>query len=302
MYGIAAALFWIVVLAAIVIPGIMLMWRGLRVPRQIPKHPSCSNCGYRVLDLPNWTCPECGQDLRRIGITTRALVARHRGSTFGVVTGWTLIMLCITAVGMMIVWAKVIYSSVQAVSSGSVSYSVGMTPMSGAGYTIQFDLSGTSSMGTASLSTNTLDLVLTTDDGASTMLTMDGNTGVMQYTLIGPDASSLEGSATADQAISMLYESAGLDTDGVLEMSEMADLTSYAETALSLPEMVDNSVPSQFFMGSASSSGLWSSSAGVLFQTDYTYVRVTLAIGALVWIVGLVLVIRRRRRLLRVEI
>jgi hypothetical protein len=32
--------------------------------------PSCRACGYAVRGLPSFTCPECGSDLRDVGIDT----------------------------------------------------------------------------------------------------------------------------------------------------------------------------------------------------------------------------------------
>ena len=32
--------------------------------------PSCRACGYAVKGLPSFTCPECGSDLREVGIDT----------------------------------------------------------------------------------------------------------------------------------------------------------------------------------------------------------------------------------------
>ena len=32
--------------------------------------PSCRACGYAVRGLPSFTCPECGRDLREVGIDT----------------------------------------------------------------------------------------------------------------------------------------------------------------------------------------------------------------------------------------
>jgi hypothetical protein len=32
--------------------------------------PSCGACGYPVQGLPSFTCPECGKDLRQVGIIT----------------------------------------------------------------------------------------------------------------------------------------------------------------------------------------------------------------------------------------
>ena len=40
-------------------------WWGPKVAE-----PSCRACGYAVKGLPSFTCPECGSDLREVGIDT----------------------------------------------------------------------------------------------------------------------------------------------------------------------------------------------------------------------------------------
>jgi hypothetical protein len=64
-----------------VIPGLLLLGLlGLAVvksiiaivrvlsPEKSLKHPRCGACAYDVGGLPTWTCPECGRDLRRVGV------------------------------------------------------------------------------------------------------------------------------------------------------------------------------------------------------------------------------------------
>lgn len=40
-----------------------------RPPRRRASEPVCGACGYPVRGLPNFACPECGGDLREVGIT-----------------------------------------------------------------------------------------------------------------------------------------------------------------------------------------------------------------------------------------
>lgn len=40
--------------------------------RNTPAHPSCGRCGYAVAGLTTLRCPECGSDLREVGIRTPA--------------------------------------------------------------------------------------------------------------------------------------------------------------------------------------------------------------------------------------
>jgi hypothetical protein len=57
--------------------------------------PRCGKCGYSVLGLPTTTCPECGSDLREVGIVTPGIPQRLRpGARLAI---WTLV-LCMAAV------------------------------------------------------------------------------------------------------------------------------------------------------------------------------------------------------------
>lgn len=41
-----------------------------RTKTQASSKASCGSCGYCVVDIPSWKCPECGSDLRGVGIFT----------------------------------------------------------------------------------------------------------------------------------------------------------------------------------------------------------------------------------------
>lgn len=47
--------------------------------------PVCGSCGYNVLGLATMTCPECGGDLRRVGILTPQTPGQPRGPLGGVI-------------------------------------------------------------------------------------------------------------------------------------------------------------------------------------------------------------------------
>src|SRR5918993_4809070 len=42
-----------------------VLWR-----RKAVTQPACGNCGYFVRGITSFTCPECGKDLREVGIVT----------------------------------------------------------------------------------------------------------------------------------------------------------------------------------------------------------------------------------------
>jgi len=56
----------LVVTAAVV--GVLLWWWRQRAGRSAATAATCGKCGYIVSGLPTFTCPECGSDLRVVGI------------------------------------------------------------------------------------------------------------------------------------------------------------------------------------------------------------------------------------------
>lgn len=70
--GLPGGVEWACCLVIFVIPLalalVLLVW--LRRPRKSPDGPACGQCGYAVYGLPTFICPECGSDLREVGIVT----------------------------------------------------------------------------------------------------------------------------------------------------------------------------------------------------------------------------------------
>jgi hypothetical protein len=56
----------------------------------------CAQCRYPTGDITRLICPECGNDLRVVGILTPRIRARMAGSFLGVVLAWTLMAAFIT--------------------------------------------------------------------------------------------------------------------------------------------------------------------------------------------------------------
>lgn len=64
----------------------------LRTRRRTPvvSEPSCGRCGYCVRGIPGLTCPECGADLREVGIVTPGMRRGLGPVGWGII--WTLIL------------------------------------------------------------------------------------------------------------------------------------------------------------------------------------------------------------------
>jgi hypothetical protein len=98
----------IVLLALIV----MSLWAVLRccVPplRRRSGTSACAKCGYSVLDQSGFVCPECGSDLRTVGIATPYARYRTRAMLPAALLGW--LFLVLVGVGAAFAWVVVPYS------------------------------------------------------------------------------------------------------------------------------------------------------------------------------------------------
>ena len=55
---------------ALLLPGLVRLCRWLAGPTAHgdAPDPCCAHCGYSVRKLGSFTCPECGNDLRQVGV------------------------------------------------------------------------------------------------------------------------------------------------------------------------------------------------------------------------------------------
>src|SRR3954471_19473227 len=72
--------------------------RAVHVPKSLPREPVCENCKYRVAGLNSFACPECGRDLRQVGIVTLPMEVRRRAALAPAIAGWIFIVLAVGAV------------------------------------------------------------------------------------------------------------------------------------------------------------------------------------------------------------
>src|SRR5688572_27215796 len=93
-------------LAAFVLPPVVLLvaalalvtvrWFMRRRQLRAAAGPSCGRCGYLVQGLTTFTCPECGSDLRQVGIVGGAADRGGRPTSrpmiFFKTVGWKLLV------------------------------------------------------------------------------------------------------------------------------------------------------------------------------------------------------------------
>lgn len=249
------------VLAAVII----VLWpRGRRV-----SEPVCGKCSYAVQGLETMTCPECGSDLRAVGIYTPAM--RHRLGPFARIVLWS-ILLPIPAIIITQIVASQIPS--QWITSLTVDYT---SPDSGSYNALQLNLEGE---GLGRIAYQTADVQLTLSD-TTTSETLTIN--IDDMTVLESD--SLEKGTTIDASrLAEWMESQGVAGNEAVQVEA-------AEAMQNLIGFANGSTTASTgsFRGVSSSSS--SSNQSVAW-----FVPAAIAFWALVYLIGAALFYRAGRR------
>ncbi len=72
-----------------------VVWRAVMRPRGLVREACCARCRYPVEGLEGWACPECGSDLRVVGVITPELELRRRGSAAAACMAWTVLAIAV---------------------------------------------------------------------------------------------------------------------------------------------------------------------------------------------------------------
>jgi hypothetical protein len=216
--GLVPWLMILAILAAVVVLIVLFIKR--RRPAQ--QEPSCGQCGYVVTGLPTFICPECGSDLREVGIVTtqspRALSPLAKGIIWTIAFPLPALLLgaLITALG-----------PHQLVESRSCVVS----PNSGAYTQIALDCTakGPSS---ASLRTETLVLRLTTlstPSGPSKTSELTVDPANFGYRYVGKDGQPVTASTGFDAHVILDWmEAVGIDGGNAAVQTETTELFAQA--------------------------------------------------------------------------
>jgi predicted RNA-binding Zn-ribbon protein involved in translation (DUF1610 family) len=278
MFGLLGPLVGLVLVAA----SIHAVWRAVTLPRRTKGAAACERCKYEVADLATFTCPECGEDLRRVGIITPAMEARRRGSLAGAILGWTFLCGAVAYAGLI----AVMLWQFSAVGTAAVSgWQQSITPTSGAYRSLAVDYQSDG----MSISSD-IELVLTTSNGATHPLTLDP--GSMQVLGVGGGVSTW-----SPETIELWYSEIGLDTSDAAVAAEAAEISSFIDLLVMSPSgaFSPNLLHHQIQMTMPGGAGMQPDTMAYQIMIAL----VALAALALVYIVGLLLIVRRRRRLLR---
>ena len=88
--------------------GLLVAWvvgRGRPAGGDAGDAGTCGSCGYSARGLSSWHCPECGADLRLVGIRPKGKAGRAAPAIAGVLTG-SAVLLLLGCVASGLFWAS----------------------------------------------------------------------------------------------------------------------------------------------------------------------------------------------------
>jgi hypothetical protein len=92
--------------------AVNVLYRALTVPPGFDKHNDghCAACGYVLGTLSDQRCPECGVDLLKAGVLSRRMFIQLRGSSFGAIAAWTVLFFSFAGTAVA-VWGGVVQTN-----------------------------------------------------------------------------------------------------------------------------------------------------------------------------------------------
>lgn len=300
------------------------VWRAVVPPAGLPRGAGCGSCGYELATLEGGRCSECGADLIKAGIATRRNVIRTAGSLPAALLGWTLL---VSTLGVVVMYTVSMLSLTQSAMATGAGVAGGMgytsnytfrparlgrnadgTIQTPPDFQVAVDLDVTGAWGSAANS-GTLDLLLTSQaqevkiafaDVTSNAWIMTASDGTQLSTGTGLNADNvLEAFATlglqADEQ-PLLTEYA----DRVIELFDAAqmDPMTYESTYTTGMPRTNQSAAQLDQMGGTQNFGGMNPFMGTGSIKDYIVPLATLGVSVLVWIGGMIFIIRRRARLI----
>lgn len=318
MYGIQA-------MAVVVCLGVIA--RALLVPSDVRRQCCCGGCGHPIVNVSSERCPECGGLLTKVGISTPAMAVRLRGGLGWALLAWTVVC----GLGAQIAGEYIQYAAWQGARTmggaggsgptgyqyeynlepntfGSGGFGDGGDDLSSLEWRIELQLdyvddAGAIESGSAELTlrkTGTLNRAVVTLDLVARTLELSDSDGKV--------LSSVKADKVDRATVSSWFEAAALATTGAGMDRAVEDVLLLFQACFDDPEgassLFDN-FGGMTEIGSLQSRGggggtTFSGGAGGLGTPDYWTKQTVLIAGVLgtVYIAGVVVIWRRRRRML----
>lgn len=191
-----------IALAALALVGLVILgYRLARGPRV--EQPSCANCRYAVVGLPGHICPECGSDLRVVGILQPGSI-RPMGRL-----GWLIVWTCLLPLPAFIV-SSVLIARVQPWTVTSQRLTLGM-PGSRAFLSLQMISPSTGAM-PATAGPQDLLVTLNALDGSKHDLLVSARNDLVTWTDLAGTSIRHEGPLTKE-VLTDWMKSLGIDAE-----------------------------------------------------------------------------------------
>lgn len=238
----------------------------------------CARCRYPAAGLETLRCPECGSDLRAAGIVTLALAIRFMPGLLSALLGWSGLA---AIVSYLVIFASYRANVRYAATAPTYEPDLVLTPASGSCDRIELRRDYASNEGFP------LRLVLHTRDTEHTLRLRHTGYGI---NFSGADAFSttIDGRLKA-QHIEQWYASAGIDPQLPLHRAELEELTLLVNAELS-PE--GEAWPTFTAFSSKTPPAV------ALVKVGFAPVYTTAAVCGSIYVVGTIMVVRRRQQLL----
>jgi hypothetical protein len=284
------ALIQLGIVALILALCVRVVWRATAIPPELLRGPRCGSCAYELGGVRD-RCPECGADLREAGINTPLDLVHKRGSTASAALAWLLVALLLTmcAEGVALQLrgppAKNAFTRIRTsvvLMPESSTFESSTTQSEDYSVTIETDVAtgrgGSVRQGTISVTVSVPPARVTAEvDPTSMTCTIDGQR-------LPFDA----------RAVERIFGSAGLDPERESTASEIRTIATMIHASKRNPR--------DYFSRPAGNANLVrliaNSSSTAMPEPIDIIARSIQATGLLVWIVGLIVIIRMRRKIL----
>lgn len=271
----------------LIVWAIITIVQAVTRPRRASSWPACERCRYAVSDLSTFICPECGSDLRQTGIITPAMEARRRGSTVAALIAWTFLCASLGYVVFIVGFMFFGYGAAMSSVTTTSTWNQTLTPRKAVPYanvTLSYDAD-------FQALTGNMDITLTGTDGAAHTLVLDP----FSLQISGLDSGTANWNADVMQS---WFAELGFDTTDPQVIAAADEVGRVIDVTVTSPNAGYSLSLNEHFNALTTTGGFATSSMASPFGASGAYFVIALAAGTIIYIVGLVLIVVRRRHML----
>lgn len=288
MFGFIGLLMPLMLLVLVVWAALTIL-RALTLPRGGVREAVCERCRYGVAGVVGFVCPECGGDYREVGIITPRMEMVRRGSLASALLAWTFLWLL---GGVVAWWVSMMFWSfgtMVTTTSPTTTWSQTLTPNTPLYQSIELDYHSDWQSVTSSMR-----ILLTLSDGRVESLNLDPG----PMTVVGLEGGERDWSP---RVIEIWFAESGLDMQDPAVAAAAAETARVIDVTLLTPDsgyMLNLSHHSNTLMPTGA--GVTTVSRGRSLEDSVALRLIVGAVSMGIYAIGVVLMVGRRRRMLRV--